>query len=218
VGPRIAQNDTAEDKKAVQQPLAQVLMYPLADFDGAMKSIDWAGLPHLPATDPTGGGETKWVLPETFFDVLPAVLADGPPLPGEEARYAQVLAVLDALERNQSLRPAMIAAATEVEEQVVTPLFQFRNYGQQLPGRWSTISNESAFGTDYFTRTAGGEVEHSRQLAAGNEVLLPGPRRHRRTPQWCASLYRHVRERSDTARQRLLVADRVQRRTFLRAE
>jgi hypothetical protein len=36
----------------------------------------------------------------------------------------------------------------------VTPLFQFRNYGQQLPHHWSTISNESAFGTDYFTRTA----------------------------------------------------------------
>ena len=154
VGPRIAQNDTAEDKKAVQQPLSQVLMYPLADFDGAMKSIDWSGLPHLPAQAPTGGGETKWVLPETFFDVLPAVLADGPPLPGEEARYAQVLAVLDALERNPSLKAAMIAAATEVEQQVVTPLFQFRNYGQQLPDHWSTISNESAFGTDYFTRTA----------------------------------------------------------------
>ena len=154
VGPRIAQNDTPEDKKAVQQPLTQVLMYPLADFDGTMKSIDWGSLPHLPAKAPTGRGETKWVFPETFFDVLPAVLADGPPLPGEEARYAQVLAVLDALERNPSLKPPMIAAATEVEQQVVEPLFEFRNYGQQLPHHWSTIANESAFGTDYFTRTA----------------------------------------------------------------
>ena len=154
VGPRIAQNDTPEDKAAVQQPLRQVLMYPVADFDGAMKSIDWKGLPHLPAKAPTGRGETKWVFPETFFDVLPAVLADGPPLPGEEARYAQVFAVLDALERDPSLKAAMIAAATEVEQQVVTPLFQFRNYGQQLPHHWSTIANESAFGTDYFTRTA----------------------------------------------------------------
>ena len=154
VGPRIAQNDTPEDKRAVQRPLTQVLMYPLADFDGAMKSIDWSSLPHLPAKAPTGGGETKWVLPETFFDVLPAVLADGPPLPGEEARYAQVIAVLDALERNPSLRAPMIAAAAEVEQQVIVPLFEFRNYGQQLPDHWSTISNESAFGTDYFTRTA----------------------------------------------------------------
>ena len=154
VGPRIAQNDTPEDKKAVQQPLMQVLMYPLADFDGAMKSMDWSSLPHLPANAATGHGETKWVLPGTFFDVLRAVLADGPPLPGEEARYAQVLAVLDALERDPSLKAPMVAAAAEVEQQVIEPLFEFRNYGQQLPHHWSTISNESAFGTDYFTRTA----------------------------------------------------------------
>ena len=36
----------------------------------------------------------------------------------------------------------------------MTPLFQFRNYGQQLPFNWSTISNEAAFGVDYYTRTA----------------------------------------------------------------
>lgn len=154
VGPRIAQNDTSEDKKAVQHPLKQVLMYPLADFDGSMKSLDWSSLPHLPAKVPTGQGETQWVFPETFFDVLPAVLADGAPLPGEEARYAQVLAVLDALDRNPSLKAPMIAAAAEVEQQVVRPLFEFRNYGEQLADHWSTISNESAFGTDYFTRTA----------------------------------------------------------------
>jgi hypothetical protein len=213
VGPRIAQNDTAEDKKAVQQPLTQVLMYPLADFDGAMKCIDWSGLPHLPAKAPTGRGETKWVFPETFFDVLPAVLADGPPLPGEEARYAQVLAVLDALERNPALKASMIAAATEADQQVVEPLFEFRNYGQQLPHHWSTISNESAFGTD-----CGREIEHSRQLPAGDEVLLPGPRRNRRTPQRCPSLHGHVREGSDTTGHRLLVPDHVQRRALLRAE
>ena len=48
----------------------------------------------------------------------------------------------------------MIKAAAEADEQIVKPLFQFRNYGQQLPHNWSTISNEAAFGTDYFTRTA----------------------------------------------------------------
>src|SRR5208282_587410 len=33
-------------------------------------------------------------------------------------------------------------------------LFEFRNWGEQLPHHWSTISNEAAFGADYFTRTA----------------------------------------------------------------
>ena len=48
----------------------------------------------------------------------------------------------------------MTKAAAEADTELVTPLLQFRNYGQQLPHHWSTISNEAAFGTDYFTRTA----------------------------------------------------------------
>lgn len=128
-------------------------MYPLAEYDGRMKTMEWSTLPKVPGA-PHGEEETRWVFPEKFFDELPTVLADAPPLPGEEARYAQVLAVLAAAKDQPSLKQAMIAAAKDAEEKLVNPLFQFRNYGQQLPHHWSTISNESAFGTDYFTRTA----------------------------------------------------------------
>lgn len=152
-GPRIFQDDTPEDKKAIQSVLKQVLMYPVAEYDGKMKSKDWDKVPRIPS-ETTGEEEVKWVVPDKFFDELPAVLKDGPPLPGEEARYAQVTAVLEAMKNNPSLKEAMIKAAQEADEQLVKPLFQFRNYGQQLPYYWSTISNESAFGTDYFTRTA----------------------------------------------------------------
>ena len=48
----------------------------------------------------------------------------------------------------------MTKAAAEADAQVVKPLFEFRNYGRQLPHHWSTIVNGAAFGTDYFTRTA----------------------------------------------------------------
>ena len=82
------------------------------------------------------------------------VLADAPPLPGEEARYAQVQAVLEFLKSDPKLKAAFTAGAKESDELLVKPLFQFSNYGQQLPHHWSTISNEAAFGTDYFTRTA----------------------------------------------------------------
>ena len=49
-----------------------------------------------------GGGEHS-----RFVDELPAVLADAPPLPGEEARYAQVLAMCSTRRRRtpQSTRP-----------------------------------------------------------------------------------------------------------------
>lgn len=153
VAPRIAQDDTSEDKSAIQSVLTGIAMYPLAEYDGRMKSIEWSKLPKVPGAS-HGEEETRWVFPEKFFDELPKVLADAPPLPGEEARYAQVLAVLAAAKDNGELKQAMIEAARDAEENLVNPLFQFRNYGQQLPHHWSTISNESAFGTDYFTRTA----------------------------------------------------------------
>src|SRR5215813_11557937 len=151
--PRIFQDDTPEDKKAIQGVLTQVMMYPVSEYDGTMKTYDWSRIPKV-AGAATGEGETKWVFPEKFFDELADVLADAPPLPGEEARYAQMRAVLDAMKSNPDLKPAMIKAAQDVEDQIVTPLLQFRNYGEQLPYNWSTISNEAAFGTDYFTRTA----------------------------------------------------------------
>lgn len=153
VGPRVFQDDTAEDKRAIQSVLQQIVMYPLSEYDGTMKSIEWSKLPRV-AGAPHGERETQWVSPEKFFDELPAVLSDAPPLPGEEARYAQVRAVLEAMQQNPALKPAMIEAAKDVEDHVVEPLFQFRNYGEQRPHHWSTISNEAAFGTDYFTRTA----------------------------------------------------------------
>jgi len=151
--PRIFMDDTPEDKQAIQGVLQQVMMYPLSEYDGRMKTTDWSKIPRVEGAA-TGEGETKWVFPEKFFDELPAVLTDAPPLPGEEARYAQVRAVLEAIKSNPAVKSAMIKAAEETEEQLITPLLQFRNWGEQLPYYWSTISNGADFGTDYFARTA----------------------------------------------------------------
>jgi hypothetical protein len=102
----------------------------------------------------TGESETQWVFPEKFVDELPDVLADAPPLPGEEARYAQVLAVVNAARNDPGLKTVLTQAAVEADHELVKPVFEFRNYGIQLPGHWSTIANGAAFGTDYLTRTA----------------------------------------------------------------
>jgi hypothetical protein len=153
VVPRVFQDDTPQDKLAIQAVLTGIVMYPVADFDGNMKTTDWQNLPKGPPPAPSEE-ETQWVVPDKFVDELPTVLADAPPLPGEEARYAQLLAVLAAAKDNPKIKDAMTAGAKEADEQLVKPLFQFRNYGQQLPFNWSTVSNEAAFGTDYFTRTA----------------------------------------------------------------
>jgi hypothetical protein len=153
VVPRVFQDDTPEDNKHVREVTQQVMMYPLTEFDGKMKSRDWSKLAKLPSTA-SGDEEVKWVVPEKFFDVLPKALADAPPLPGEEARYAELNAVLAAAEQDPKIKAAMTEAATDADATIVKPLFEFRNWGLQLQGGWSTEINGAAFGTDYFTRTA----------------------------------------------------------------
>src|SRR5499426_971677 len=110
--PRVFQDDTPEDKKAIQSVLKGIMMYPLADYDGKAKSKAWVDLPEGP-TPPPRDEETQWVVPEKFVDELAAVLADAPPLPGEEARYAQVLAVLAAANDDPNLKQAMTDGAKE---------------------------------------------------------------------------------------------------------
>jgi hypothetical protein len=90
-----------------------------------MKSKDSTKLPQAPSSS-SGDEEVKWVVPEKFSDELPAVLADAPPLPGEEVRYAQVRAILHAATNAPRLKEAMTKAAIEADAQLVTPLFQFR--------------------------------------------------------------------------------------------
>ena len=165
VAPRIFQDETPEDKRAIQGVLQQVLMYPLAEYDGTMKSRDWSQIKKLPPAGKSSESETQWVFPEKFFDELPAVLADAPPLPGEEARYGQIRALLEAISQDPSLKTILIKTVAEADDELVKPLFQFRNYGQQLPHNWTTISNEAAFGTDYYTRTA----------AAKSNILVNSP-------------------------------------------
>jgi hypothetical protein len=152
--PRVFVDDTAEDKAAARAAIGGIDMYPLSEFDGTIKRRDWSKMPKFPSPGAGDAAETKWVFPQTFFDQLPLVLADAPPLPGEEARYAQMLAVVAAAKANPALRRAVVDEATKTEGEMVTPLLQFRNWGLQLPHNWSTTANNAAFGTDTFTRTA----------------------------------------------------------------
>ena len=156
VVPRVFREDTAEDLHAVQAVINQIGLYPVASFDGKMKVTDWHKVPAVknPSDSGGGGAETKWVPPEKFLDMLPDALADARPMAGESARYAQVLAVVDAASKDARVRDVFNQALAAADKELIEPLFQFRNYGRQLPHHWSTIANGASFGGDYFTRTA----------------------------------------------------------------
>lgn len=150
-------DDTDADRAAVQPLVNQVSVYPLADFDATMKTVDWSDVPSYGKSDATGDQEeTQWVDPAAFFDVLGEVLGEVPPLPGEDALYAWIRSVLDAAGRDPKIATTLKQAAIDADA-AVRELFEFRNYGIPVAHHWTTQRSGAAFGTDYLMRTAVGK-------------------------------------------------------------
>ena len=152
--PRVFQDDTLEDKADVQGLLRQIMMYPLTEFDGKMKTKDWSKVPSFPAPAGAGKGETKWVVPEKFFDQLTEVLQVVPPLPGEEAMYGQFKSLLDAARKDPHIKATLTETAVAAENELIKPLFDFHNNGRPVGNGWTSPPNNARWGTDYLSRTA----------------------------------------------------------------
>jgi hypothetical protein len=151
--PRVFQDDTPEDKAAVQHVLSQVMVYPLSEYDGKMKTKDWKKTPDFP-TQGGGSGENKWVIPEKFFDELPQVMTEVPPLPGEESLYKMIQSVLEAAANNPATKSTLVQTATVAEDELIKPLFDFRNNGRPVGNGWTSPPNGARWGTDYLSRAA----------------------------------------------------------------
>jgi hypothetical protein len=118
-----------------------------------MKIRDWSKLPLFPAPKSTGKGETKWVNPDTFFDELPAVMKQVPPLPGEEALYKWVSSVLEAAATDPEIKQALKDTAVAAEREPIDPYFQWRNNSRSAGNGWNSPVNGAKWGTDYANRT-----------------------------------------------------------------
>jgi hypothetical protein len=151
--PRTFQDDTPEDNAQVQSILNQIVVYPLSEFDGKMKTKDWKKSPNFPAPA-GGGGETKWVDPEKFFDQLPRVLQEIPPLPGEESLYKMFQSLLDAGAQDPKIKEVLTQTAIAAENELIAPLFHFHNNGRPIGNGWTSPPNGANWGTDYLSRAA----------------------------------------------------------------
>jgi hypothetical protein len=79
-------------------------------------------------------------------------------------------------------------AAQEVDQELIAPIFQFRNVGVPVQDGWTTQKNCAAFGTDYLTRTAAAkanifvnmprETSNFYQDLDSNDERLSGSRRY----------------------------------------
>jgi hypothetical protein len=157
VVPRIFKDATPEDTAAVRPLIDQVVMYPLSQFDGTMKTKDYSKSPHFPVPPSPAHapkGESKWVKPETYFEELPVVMKEVAPLPGEEALYGWIKSVWDAAVRDPNTRKALVESFVAADAELVKPWFQFQYNGRAVGNGWTVPANAAAWGTDYLNRTA----------------------------------------------------------------
>ena len=152
VGPRVFLDDTDDDRAAISPIVNQIDAYPLNEFDGVMKTRDWNDVPSFPA--PAVEGENKWVVPEIFFDQLPAVLDAVSPLPGEEALYASFRQLLDAAAADPEVRNTLVEVAIETEQDLIEPLMLWKHNGIPAGHGWNRSANNAQWGHDYLMRTS----------------------------------------------------------------
>lgn len=155
--PRAFLDDTAQDRAAIRPVVNQIMTYPLAEFDGRMKTKDWSRLPVL--ADPAGGtqgsgAETQWVKPEAFFNELPAILREVPAQPGEQALYAWFGSLLEAASKNPAIAATMRQAAIDADKELMTQIHRYYYAGVPVANGWIAPMNGAEFGTDYFSRAA----------------------------------------------------------------
>jgi hypothetical protein len=150
--PRVFQDDTAEDKKAIQPVINQIVAYPLKDFIGKTKTIEWGKVPNIPGPK-SDGGETKWVVPEKFFDQFGEAVDLVDPLPGEEALYGQFQLLLDSAAKNPELKKVLVETAVDTDQKVIQKFFQWEHNGRPAGNGWNRSTNNAQFGLDYFNRT-----------------------------------------------------------------
>ena len=156
--PRVFLDDTEQDRKAIQPLVNQISFYALSKFTGQMQIVDWKKAPIYPApASSSGAAETKWVIPETFFDQLPAVLKNVPPLPGEESLYKLIGSILDAAEKDPTVKQTLKETAIATEADMFDKFLQWKYVGIPAGNGWNSPTNNARWGTDYLNRATTGK-------------------------------------------------------------
>lgn len=161
--PRVYMADSDEDRVAIQPLIDQIMMYPLSEFTGELRTTNWASTPSFDEVLDTSVlqvalspevVEKQWVDPENFDSDLSGVLQEVPARSGEEALYRWIGSVLAAAKTDTRIADILREAATATDRGVIAELFEFRNQGVATANNWTTARNGANFGFDYLNRTA----------------------------------------------------------------
>ena len=131
-------------------------------------------MPHFPGPAGPGGGDTKWVKPATYYDDLPAVMKQVPPLPGEEALYGWIAFRVGGGRQGCGHQEALVESFVAADAELVDPLFQFRYNGRSDRKRLDRAGERFAVGHRLPQSHRHRQIEHVPEHARGNPVSIQG--------------------------------------------
>jgi hypothetical protein len=149
--PRVFMNDTDEDRAAIQPVVNQVVAYPLSEFDGTMKTIDWSAAPTirgrlLPAARRSGSCRRS-----------SSINSADPRCGSADARRGSALRAIPSHSRRGGARPAikqaLLDAAQAAEASTIKKFFEWKHNGRPAGNGWNRSTNNAEWGLDYFDRT-----------------------------------------------------------------
>ena len=177
------------------------MFYPLSKFDGKMKTTDWSKLPHFPVPKEDGAkGESKWVNPATYYEELPIIMKEVPPLPGEQALYGWINSVWRLPPRTQrpSRRWWSHSSPPTANSSIRCSLFVTTAGPSATVGLASV--NASQWGTDYLNRTAISKSSMYQNTPEETQYQFKEARQSGRTPERKQSIHDYLSERKAPAR------------------
>ena len=156
-------SDKDKDSDEFNNLINEIAFYPVSEFNGNKQVWDWAQwtedhrLP--PCWLPRRRDELQFVRPESFLRHLRAVMDNVRPQEnGEKDLYLRIDALLDATAADWRIRVALRETFRLAEDEMITPLMQWRRNGYRSGNTaWNTSVNSEEWGTskqDYEHRTA----------------------------------------------------------------
>ncbi len=140
--------------ESLDETLNGLNVYPLSHFDGEVQPMNWKRTKWYPQIGSSSRTSSRFVHPRSFFNDLQEVMEILDPTESEREIYADLRAILKLAHENQELAAAISDLSMELEKTLIEPLFEFNNFGVDVPNNWTTINNGACFGNDIQTRTA----------------------------------------------------------------
>ncbi len=216
--PRVFMDDTAEDRKAIQSVINQIVAYPLKDFDGKMKSKDWSKAPAIPGPKSEAAARRSGSCRRSSSINSARCSIPCRRCPARKRCTASFACCSIPRPKDPAIKKALVEAAVETEARGVRTVLRVEAQWPPAGNGWNRSTNNARFGFDYFNRTGTAKSNMFDNKPTETQYFYTDNDSAGASLDGNQQLRDHLRAGPGTAGERVLVADALQRAALLPPE